>query len=851
MKTMQLKTRIIFCLSALIAAASYCPAQETPEQRTNSLEAYYKAHDPHYHRVLERLFAQGQTGIESRLADLKSALPKDPSSDLINRCQESISDKLTTIAQAKNDPVPEAQMGTVAVIISDDQRDRGLARLRSDCQFPETADRVSRLMSFVTELQSEFDLIDETRARQKAKAAVKRMQANDSCENRNLEGDFSVRSVQLESPFSFLPWVKERMESAQKEISVKLKDQRFQYKTAIGFGLDTIETIEKQGFLPDAQDFRFAFRVEMVAVKNCSDQKLDLIYRVYSSQILPSLSGIPESRIVERETPQTAAGQTSVKAPSSSPLHLTPLGSYDSLKKFAPGLRTQLLKKGLLGLPLQSLVVEGEGTNEMQSAAAAISGSTDSQSWIAHLEWSLSYAYLSSPTGVGDIKTSTVSAQFSGLSRPFWGGKIALRFGGLLQGGNSQSNLRTIALPPKTVDSAGIANLKLYAGLDSRFSRNILSATYGLALGGVDTASRVDWRKHIVDVRHEFWYPLGDHHTFELESRFGAGKIQVPGKIPLAERFFGGNTERLFIPGDNWEIRAEPFIRALPASSLFRTPQGPGGTAFVNYNLTAAYAIWRKPLVPSEITNDDDFQNTLQDTIDTFTNNLQNSFVVKDTHYKGTRAKLPELQTALGELLSTVQALQQPGQFETDFKACIRAIKRAAGRADDAAKDQEDVGSLRDLLSPSVDVDENRLVKSAAATKQLLTDLGTPAGLAQKLAIVEEIHSKMETEFGAIDQVRAAAEAKAIMNPSRRMLDTLFKDINILAISPVFVFDIAKLSPRSNTFGGTRYGPGGGLRFEIATIAHFTAGYARNSKRQPGEAKGSFFFSIGLRDLFH
>jgi len=840
------KTKLIISLSIFMTAAGFCSAQINTEQRINELEQYFEQDDPHYKAVVERLFANGPNGIERRLADLKSSLPQGPSSEPIRVCQESMSLALRRVGQALNTSDSGAQIATVKLIVSDDPTDNGLARVGRDCQFPEAADQLSKLKSFAKELQDELNQINEAGAQKKAAAAVKRMLAKDSCEGRDLEGSFSVRSVQVENPFSFLPWVQPKLKSAQEKISQALKGQPFRYDTAIGFGL---RALEAEDFLPASNDYRFGFRIEMVAVKNCSDNQLDLAYRVYSSQVLPSLSRVPESRVVERETPQTAAGQTSVNAPSASPMHITPLGSFDSLTKFAPGLRMQLLKKRLLGLPLESVVLEGQRSNEMQSAAGSISGSTDSRRWAEHLEWSLGYSYLSSPTGTGDLNTSLVSAQFSGISRPFWNGKIALRFGGLLQGGNSQSNLRTITLPPKTVDSAGVANLKLYFGLDSRFSHNLLSATYGLALGGVDTASRIDWRKHLVDVRHEFWYSLGDHHTLELESRFGAGKIQIRDKIPLGERFFGGNSERLFIPNDDWQIRSDPVIRALPASSFFRTPQGPGGTAFINYNLTAAYAVWRKPLIPSEITNDDDFNNVLEIAIATFTNNLQNSFVVKDEHYAKARAQLTQLSPALADLSSTVQALQQPGQFEDDFKACLKELRFAIRRASDAAKDENDVGSLRDLLS--VESSETRLANVTQTINKLITDLANPPGLKEKLAIVDAIHTTMETEFAKINQDKAAAQANAIMAPSRQLLNTILRDINIVSVSPVFVFDIAKLTPRSNSFGGTRYGPGGGLRFEIATIAHFTAGYAWNTKRLPGEAKGSFFFAIGLRDLFH
>jgi len=57
--------------------------------------------------------------------------------------------------------------------------------------------------------------------------------------------------------------------------------------------------------------------------------------------------------------------------------------------------------------------------------------------------------------------------------------------------------------------------------------------------------------------------------------------------------------------------------------------------------------------------------------------------------------------------------------------------------------------------------------------------------------------------------------------------------------------------PRSGSIGGTRYGPGAGLRLELATTAHFTLGYAFNVRRGPGEGRGNLFFAIGIRDLFY
>jgi hypothetical protein len=109
----------------------------------------------------------------------------------------------------------------------------------------------------------------------------------------------------------------------------------------------------------------------------------------------------------------------------------------------------------------------------------------------------------------------------------------------------------------------------------------------------------------------------------------------------------------------------------------------------------------------------------------------------------------------------------------------------------------------------------------------------------------------MTAEFKQIDEARAQKQATNDMAFTRRTLNTLFNDVNIYSISPVIVFDVARIGPASGGLGGTRYGPGGGIRLELASVAHFTLGYAWNVKGGPGEGRGNVFFTIGIRDLFH
>jgi hypothetical protein len=177
----------------------------------------------------------------------------------------------------------------------------------------------------------------------------------------------------------------------------------------------------------------------------------------------------------------------------------------------------------------------------MGALSAGLSGAANLPGWLRHAAWRLNYLNSSEPAGATRLKKAPLSGQIDGETRPFWQGAVLARFGALLAGGNMQSGVPAGQLPLQTVANAGYGSLKGYVGLSSRTSHNVLSISYGLELGSVGPAARVDWRKHIGDVADQFWIPIGDHKPLEVESRFTSGGIQIPQSIPLAARFFGGN----------------------------------------------------------------------------------------------------------------------------------------------------------------------------------------------------------------------------------------------------------------------------------------------------------------------
>lgn len=869
------RAAFIFVLSLCVVQICTAQSREAIERtELGNLQNYYATLDPSYANVVARLPEIETTlnELKDRLTAAQTARPGQFQTEFSN-CLSAINVALRRNASARRQ-TEQPQYGNIRALVSipgEDDENRlakvlqcsaGLnASIGSD---PGLAASISRLQAIAQNVQENFDAIDLGAARRQAKEALAKVlpekatatgPAPGSCDNIDLErAGFVVRSVRIDDPFKFLPWVKARQQRALDQITALVQNKPFTYKDA---GAKGIEIIERENFLPDTADRRVKIRVEIVSVRNCTDGGLDLVYRIYSTQILPVLSGRPEARVLERREPQTSAGQTTVVTPEASPFHFRPIAGYDLTNLLTGGARMEVTQQKFWKLPFKSVLVEGQGNARKYYFSAGLEVSRDSDvesgSWLAQAQWIVNYTNYQLPTGTGEIKGAQLTAQFAGVTKPFGNGNFTFHFGAAIDGGNRQSDVSGVVIAPQTVTDAGIGTLKFYGGLDSRLANNVLSVSYGLELGSIGPAARVDWRKHIVDARHEFWRSVGNHRLLNLESRFTAGSLQVPGRVPLPERFFGGNNEEFLIASDVWQIRANPVIRAIPGSKFFRTPEGAGSRNFFSYNLTAAYGYWRKTLVPEELINDPEFNTQLAGAMSSVTSTLQNYYASKDQHYLNAAAQLPELQTALNDLKTAVAAAQaaRPDESTDLFKACTRAVSGALRRVGSAITPQaaDQYGLVMFLLSD--DPDEVQLLKvNQTCGTDLNSAINDPA-VASAAARVATLRTQMSAEFNRIDQTAAGKKAIDDMKFTRRTLNTLFSDVNIYSISPVFVFDVARIGPTSGGLGGTRYGPGGGIRFELASVANFTLGYAWNVKRGPGEGRGNLFFTIGVRDLFH
>ena len=661
----------------------------------------------------------------------------------------------------------------------------------------------------------------------------------------NFETDrYTITHTTLDDPFKFLYQIGRKTRNMEAQLTAKLNGQPFTYKLAVA---DALSLIEGARFMPDSGK-SFMIRIELVSVQNCDPaaKTLELIYRIYSTDPPKILGGAPESQITAEKSPQTTTGL----AQAGNPFHFTPTGGYNRSYRGFGGGRVEITK--LNGLHLfDTFTAEGQGSSSLRSFSAALSGSANSRGWLKHTAWRLNYQNSSEPARTTRLKNAGLSGQIDFETRAFWKGMVFARFGSLLQGGNMQSGaLPASLLPTQTVASAGYGSLKSYVGLSSRTSHNVFSASYGLELGSIGPSTQIDWRKHIGDVVDEFWVPIGDHKPLEMESRFTFGGIQVLHSIPVAARFFGGNAEQSFVPGDSWQIRDVPVVRAIPANQFFLTGLGAGADRFSSINLTVAYPVKSHPIMPRELSTDREFNKLMQAQIVSATSAEQNYYTWKDPHFGAARNRVPEVKQLLDNLQTAVNVAQaaHTGLLPDAFTDCNTSLSVAVFYITNVLGDKgvAQYGNLSALLS---DTDGLQSVQ-AACVGELNQQLKDP-GIASAAAAVDAARTGMLNDFNAINQKLAAQKAANDIAFVKRTLNTLFKDLNIFSVSPVAVFDMASIGPTKNGLGGTRIGPGGGIRLGLVSYVNFTLGYAWNVNRGPAEGRGAAFFSIDVRDLFH
>jgi hypothetical protein len=168
-----------------------------------------------------------------------------------------------------------------------------------------------------------------------------------------------------------------------------------------------------------------------------------------------------------------------------------------------------------------------------------------------------------------------------------------------------------------------------------------------------------------------------------------------------------------------------------------------------------------------------------------------------------------------------------------------------------------DLDGLMELLDekgvPAAEEHRQKLV----AQKQLVDSLYQAAPCEYALLVAQDVactcqgHVDEETKQSLINaRANAQERAKDSIAPAREIFGRLTKELNLFALSPLFIFDKARVRSRipAATASATRYGVGGGVRFSIVSL-DVDIGYAHNGRRQIPERRGAFVFSLRINDL--
>jgi len=664
----------------------------------------------------------------------------------------------------------------------------------------------------------------------------------DAVAGRDFEG-FTIRSVALNHPFEFLPWVHRQLEDLRPRLKIV---QNHEYSTADEIA--DFQLLKSQFLLPSTSSSAVPFRIDalVASLSDCRNHALNVEFDVVTSQFFSNPT--PEARAQVFERPEDAANLTRPKT-----FELTPTVGYNATDSFFVGGRLRALIRRPVA-SLDHIDLDGAGSSTYQSVTGALNGSFALTSF-GTIAWNLGYRYQSLPTDTDSMTESRFNGRILATTHQLNNAGMVVRFGAQVEGGNLQSGFQASDVGSESIASTTYSSARLYSGLTFGTKHTSFRSSYGFEVGA-NGGLGDDWRRHVGDASFDVWFPVGDHRPVQIESRFTAGAIQhasnVP--IPVGKRFFGGNVEESFLESDDWDFRANPVLRSIPARQYNQTSNGVGAERFYSLNLTVSPAVWRQPLLPKEVAESPDLKMEVDKQWDLNAAILAANYITKDPRYPDVRAKLPAVRDALASL--TIALNNSTASVSADiqplFNACVASSRLGTRRVNSALNDDAAVspdikyGFLAALLRESK---EQVLPKVIDACKNKLGPaLNNPTVTAAADTLVQSFND-IETAYGKVNRDLAIQKGNEELVFAKRVFNTVMHDLNVWSISPVFTFDTARIWPETADGNGLRYGIGGGIRVTLVSHANFTVGYARNLHRIPQEDSGALFVAISITQL--
>lgn len=680
------------------------------------------------------------------------------------------------------------------------------------------------------------------------------------------DNSYTVREVRIDSPLGWL------FGSVDRKLSEILDDPAMPIKKGIRFRKQDedagfIRVKEKFPELTVSKTNRFAFRLAQPTLENCDKTaaKLDVVYRVYtfgfSNFVSPLFDGGNRDD-VKRAVVDTHATQVLAN------YFPQPLAGFNRSRNPFAGTKLTIDQPARA---LEKLSLEAAASNKSDEERVRAAGSQERASGlIRRFDYIFGYQHSNVPATATKLKDAFGLGQVIATTKPVGANQMILRFGAALETGNKQSTLTFLQLQPGDVAQSPYGALKAFLGTTLRWGRHELTGSYGIQLGTATKEAKIDFVKQVFDGAANLRFLPKDHRPITIEAEFAAGSIQNRGKLPVAEKFFGGNVEHNFIASSDWIIRSEPFIRSFAENTLAQTTAQTfvGGDRFFSANLTAAFTVWGKPLVPDEVLKEPDFEKLVDFEFNTAQNALAISYLEETPEFR----KVAEMSFGLGEKIAEIRKLlaqlaarnlgsevdNQIGICQSDaddIDETLSQIKTDLTEGNAKSADLRTLAVGFPTKSPPIPAEVSDLLDDLNDLKDL-DEIPDPAAFSNVINETEILRVAMAHGFLQVSDptnstaaARANNRARETLVYPRRVFRELSHEANLFAVSPVVILDAAGLRQTSATPGIIRYGVGGGIRLSIVSL-DVTAAYAFNPNRNPWERRGAFVLSMEVSNLF-
>jgi len=685
---------------------------------------------------------------------------------------------------------------------------------------------------------------------------------------------YTILDVQLRDPIGFIvPW--NPLDKSLREGLKLKKGGTFSNET---FQQDSqrLSDALKARFAAGEQRVKFSYATgyledcRAVEPADKGQGTLRIVYAIFTS-VLPSPQPTYEEQSSEAQRPGTTGAR---RAEETKPVVIPLVGNDSTRGTFGGiGFLDEIWRFGVVG--------QTEISGNSSSGYLTLGSPSAARASADHpTVWAGSFIYNDTPAGSARYKESKFNIRASSSKEAFGSAHSVFRYGGAIEGGSQDS---TTAPSSNIVPNSNLGSVKLYGGLTGLSGTNGFTASVGFQLGTTFRAGSSTFEKYLLNFGYSHTFPvnrpkpLGDrdpfthvgltggvHRSLSLDMNFAAGLIQNAADTPLAERFFGGNVVQPFIPDDSWSIPNGAFVRSIPENRLGAlSNSAPGGSRFYSANVTVAFTVWGKPILPKELVVSESparpemteqntgFPEVLNFPFNTAAISIANTKQLNDPAFisamKGVSAKGDQLSQKSTDLLNVLKQIPPDVAAQGTLKKQISAVRSnllsvREGAKEVAAKpDPQVVAALTTGSIPAL----------TTAVGQLATGLsGTSvAGLIPQLQVLAGEIADLSSQIGRVAIVPKDKYIDAAwkeLAPGHRALDVFMHDLNVYSISPVAMVDAARVWP---TGEGVRYGIGPGLRLSIINV-NVTFGYSVSPHRTAGEKLGAIYMKLDVTNLF-